>query len=200
MRYSSTAFAVTTGKVMIVTKTAIPGVLIIEPKIFGDSRGFFTELFQSDRYAENGIRRRFFQDNLSRSVKGTLRGLHFQNPKPQGKLVTILRGSALDVAVDVRVGSPTFGQHVTVELNDENRRQFWVPPGFAHGFIVQSDSADFFYKCDEIYSPANEHVLLWNDPQLGIKWGNDAPLLSARDKDGRMLAQLDGVLPKYEPA
>jgi dTDP-4-dehydrorhamnose 3,5-epimerase len=184
---------------MIVTKTTIPGVLIIEPKIFGDSRGFFTELFQAERYAESGMSRQFIQDNLSRSTRGTLRGLHFQNPKPQGKLVTILRGSVLDVAVDVRVGSPTFGQHVMVELNDENRRQYWIPPGFAHGFIVQSDTADFFYKCDEIYTPANEHVLLWNDPELGIKWGNDTPLLSARDKEGRTLAQLEGKLPKYEP-
>jgi dTDP-4-dehydrorhamnose 3,5-epimerase len=185
---------------MIVTKTAIPGVLIIDPKILGDSRGFFTELFQAERYAENGMRRQFFQDNLSRSVKGTLRGLHFQNPKPQGKLVTILRGSVLDVAVDVRVGSPTFGQHVAVELSEENRRQFWIPPGLAHGFIVQSDTADFFYKCDEIYAPSNEHVLLWNDPKLGIKWGNDTPLLSARDKVGSTVAQLDGKLPKFEPA
>jgi dTDP-4-dehydrorhamnose 3,5-epimerase len=185
---------------MIVTKTAIPGVLIIEPKVFGDSRGFFTELFQSQRYAESGMRRQFFQDNLSRSAKGTLRGLHFQNPKPQGKLITVLRGSVLDVAVDIRVGSPTFGQHVIVELNDENRRQFWIPPGFAHGFLVQSEIADFFYKCDEIYSPTHEHVLRWNDPQLGIEWGNDSPLLSRRDSEGRTLAELDGVLPKYEPA
>jgi dTDP-4-dehydrorhamnose 3,5-epimerase len=185
---------------MIVTKTAIPDVLIIEPKIFGDSRGFFTELFQANRYAENGMRRQFFQDNLSRSAKGTLRGLHFQNPKPQGKLVTVLRGSVLDVAVDVRAGSPSFGQHVIVELNDENRRQFWIPPGLAHGFIVQSETADFFYKCDEIYAPEHEHVLLWNDPKLGIDWGNSAPLLSARDKGGRPLAELNGKLPKYEPA
>jgi dTDP-4-dehydrorhamnose 3,5-epimerase len=183
---------------MIVTKTAIPGVLIIEPKVFGDSRGFFTELYQADRYAVNGIGRQFVQDNLSRSVKGTLRGLHFQNPKPQGKLLTILRGSVLDVAVDVRRGSPTFGQHVIVELNDENRRQFWIPAGLAHGFIVLSDTADFFYKCDEFYTPANEHVLLWNDQKLGIKWGNDAPLMSARDKDGRTLAQLEGEAPKFE--
>ncbi|HUC47952.1 MAG TPA: dTDP-4-dehydrorhamnose 3,5-epimerase [Xanthobacteraceae bacterium] len=185
---------------MIVTKTAIPGVLIIEPKVFGDSRGFFTELFQSQRYAESGMRRQFFQDNLSRSAKGTLRGLHFQNPKPQGKLITVLRGSVLDVAVDIRIGSPTFGRHVMVELNDENRRQFWIPPGFAHGFMVQSEIADFFYKCDEIYSPPHEHVLRWNDPQLGIEWGNDSPLLSARDREGHTLAELDGVLPKYEPA
>jgi dTDP-4-dehydrorhamnose 3,5-epimerase len=183
---------------MIVTQTEIPGVLLIEPKVFGDSRGFFTELFQSDRYAESGMGRRFFQDNLSRSVKGTLRGLHFQNPKPQGKLVTILRGSALDVAVDVRVGSPTFGRHVMVELNDENRHQFWIPPGFAHGFIVQSESADFFYKCDEIYSPGDEHVLQWNDPGLGIMWGTDNPILSGRDKVGHTLAQLKDKLPRYE--
>jgi dTDP-4-dehydrorhamnose 3,5-epimerase len=181
--------------IMIVTETPIPGVLIIEPKVFGDGRGFFIELFQSERYAQNGMRRGFFQDNLSRSVKGTLRGLHFQNPKPQGKLVTILRGCVLDVAVDVRIG-----RHVTVELSDENRRQFWIPPGFAHGFIVQSDSADFFYKCDEIYSPSDEHVLQWNDPKLDIKWGTDTPILSTRDKAGHTLAQLKDKLPKYEPA
>jgi dTDP-4-dehydrorhamnose 3,5-epimerase len=184
---------------MIITQTAIPGPLIIEPKVFGDSRGFFTELFQAQRYAESGMRRQFVQDNLSRSIKGTLRGLHFQSPKPQGKLITILRGRVLDVAVDIRVGSPTFAQHVMVELNDENRRQFWIPPGFAHGFIVQSDVADFFYKCDEVYAPEHEHALLWNDPQLGIKWGNDAPVLSARDKGGHTLAELRGVLPRYEP-
>jgi dTDP-4-dehydrorhamnose 3,5-epimerase len=182
---------------MIVTKTAIPGVLVIEPKLFGDSRGFFTELYQSDRYATNGMRRQFVQDNLSRSVKGTLRGLHFQNPKPQGKLVTIMRGAVLDVAVDVRVGSPTFGRHVAVELNDENRRQFWLPPGIAHGFIVISDTVDFFYKCDENYAPEHEHVLLWNDPALAIKWGTDAPLLSERDKKGMTLAELGGQLPRY---
>jgi dTDP-4-dehydrorhamnose 3,5-epimerase len=184
---------------MIVTKTAIPGVLIIEPKIFGDARGLFTEIYQTDRYATHGIGRQFVQDNLSRSGKGTLRGLHFQNPSPQGKLVTILRGSVLDAAVDIRRGSPTFGQHVMVELNDENRRQFWIPAGLAHGFIVQSDTADFFYKCDAFYSPSDEKVLLWNDPKLGINWNNDAPLLSARDKEGLTLAQLADHLPKFEP-
>jgi dTDP-4-dehydrorhamnose 3,5-epimerase len=182
---------------MIVTKTAIPGVLIIEPKLFGDSRGFFTELYQSDRYARTGMRRQFVQDNLSRSVKGTLRGLHFQYPKPQGKLVTIMRGAVMDVAVDVRVGSPTFGRHVAVELSEDNRRQFWLPPGIAHGFIVQSETVDFFYKCDENYAPEHEHVLLWNDPALAIKWGTDAPLLSARDKQGLTLAEFGGRLPRY---
>jgi dTDP-4-dehydrorhamnose 3,5-epimerase len=183
---------------MKLVETAIPGVLIIEPTIFGDNRGFFTEVYQADRYAASGIGQRFVQDNLSRSVKGTLRGLHFQKPKPQGKLVTVLSGSVLDVAVDVRVGSPTFGQHVMVELNDENRRQVWIPRGLAHGFVVQSDTADFFYKCDEFYSPSNEMVLRWNDPRLGINWGCDAPLLSGRDNEGNTLAQLDGKLPIFE--
>jgi dTDP-4-dehydrorhamnose 3,5-epimerase len=133
---------------MNVIKTEIPGILIIKPKLFGDSRGFFTELYHAERYTDHGFLSRFVQDNLSRSARGVLRGLHIQNPNPQGKLVTVLRGSVLDVAVDVRKGSPTFGQHVAVELSDENRRQFWIPRGFAHGFIVTSESADFFYKCD----------------------------------------------------
>ena len=182
---------------MNVIESAIPGVVIVEPKLFGDSRGFFTEIYQANRYATSGIGQQFVQDNLSRSVKGTLRGLHIQNPKPQGKLVTVLRGSVLDVAVDVRVGSPTFGQHIMAELNDENRHQFWVPRGFAHGFVVLSDIADFFYKCDEFYSPADDIVLRWNDPQLGINWGCDAPLLSARDREGRKLAELQGRLPTF---
>jgi len=185
---------------MNIIKTAIPDVLIIEPKIFGDARGFFLEMFQADRYAAGGIAPPFVQDNLSRSVKGTLRGLHFQNPRPQGKLVTVLRGMVRDVAVDIRVGSPTFGRHVAVDLDEENRRQFWVPRGFAHGFVVLSDSADFFYKCDEFYSPADEKVLRWNDPELGIDWGLDAPRLSPRDRDGRSLAQLEALLPRFEPA
>jgi dTDP-4-dehydrorhamnose 3,5-epimerase len=133
-------------------------------------------------------------------VKGTLRGLHFQNPKPQGKLATVLRGSVLDVAVDVRIASPTFGQHVIVELNDENRRQAWIPGGLAHGFIVTSDTADFLYKCDEFYSPAHEFVLRWNDPALHINWGCDTPLVSARDGDGRCLADLTDALPRFEPS
>jgi len=185
---------------MNVIQTAIPGVLIVEPKIFGDSRGFFLELYQADRYATAGVHHRFVQDNLSRSAKGVLRGLHFQNPRPQGKLVTVVRGSVFDLAVDVRVGSPTFGAHVSVELNDENRRQFWIPRGFAHGLVVRSDIADFFYKCDEFYSPSDEIVLRWNDPRLAIKWECDAPKVSARDSEGRTLAQLarEGLLPRYD--
>jgi dTDP-4-dehydrorhamnose 3,5-epimerase len=182
---------------MNVIQTAIRGVLIFEPKLFGDSRGFFTEIYQAIRYAASGVEQHFVQDNLSRSVKATLRGLHFQYPNPQGKLVTVLRGSVLDVAVDVRVGSPTFCQHVAVELNDENRRQLWVPRGFAHGFVVKSDTADFFYKCDELYSPSDESVLRWNDPKLAINWGCDDPQLSARDREGRTLSELQNKLPTF---
>jgi dTDP-4-dehydrorhamnose 3,5-epimerase len=185
---------------MNVIETAIPGILIVEPKVFGDARGFFMELYHEDRYAGIAITQSFVQDNLSRSAQGVLRGLHIQNPRPQGKLVTVLRGCVLDVAVDVRAGSPTFGRHLTVELNDENRRQLWIPRGFAHGFFVRSSSADFFYKCDELYSPANELVLRWNDPRLGIDWGCDSPIVSARDSEGATLEQLAGQLPLFETA
>ena len=184
---------------MKVIETAIPGALIIEPKVFGDARGFFLETFQVRRYADIGIPQPFVQDNLSLSLRGTLRGLHFQHPKAQGKLVTVLRGAVRDVVVDVRVGSPTFGKHVAVDLDDENRRQFFVPRGFAHGFAVLSESADFFYKCDELYSPADEWVLRWNDPALDIDWGIANPILSARDKEGRTLAELADMLPRFEP-
>ncbi len=185
---------------MNVIPTAIDGVLIVEPKVSGDARGFFLETFQEERYAQHGIGRRFVQDNLSRSVQGVLRGLHIQNPRPQGKLVTVMRGYVFDVVVDVRVGSPTFGRHVTVELSEENHRQVWIPRGLAHGFVVRSPSADFFYKCDEFYSPADELVVRWNDPALGIDWGEAAPKVSARDSQGSTLAQLAGRLPRYEPA
>jgi dTDP-4-dehydrorhamnose 3,5-epimerase len=172
-------------------------LLIIEPKLFGDSRGFFTELYQASRYAEHGIPAQFVQDNLSRSARDVLRGLHIQNPKPQGKLVTVLRGAVIDVGVDVRVGSPTFGRHVKVELNEDNRRQFWIPRGFAHGFIVISESADFLYKCDELYSPETELVLKWNDPSVAIDWGSPHPELSQRDRDGRSLKELEPLLPRF---
>lgn len=184
---------------MTTFETEIPGVLIIEPQAFADCRGFFMELYRADRYAAYGLAQNFLQDNISRSSKGVLRGLHLQNPKPQGKLLTVLRGSVLDVAVDVRVDSPTFGRHVKVELSEENYRQLWVPRGFAHGFVVTSEIADIYYKCDDFYSPADELVLKWNDPQLGIEWGCDAPKVSRRDSEGRTLAQLNGMLPHYEP-
>ena len=181
---------------MKIIKTEIPDVVIIEPRLFGDQRGFFLEAFQSVRYAEAGIKAAFVQDNLSRSVRGVLRGLHIQNPKSQGKLVTVLRGRVLDVAVDVRTGSPTFSRHVAVELTEDNRRQLWVPRGFAHGFLVLSESADFFYKCDEYYSPDDETVIRWDDPALGIEWGIESPTISARDAGGRPLAET-ASLPRY---
>ena len=181
---------------MNVIQTDIPGVVIIEPKLFGDHRGFFLETFRAERYASHGIYGPFVQDNLSRSARGVVRGLHLQNPNPQGKLVMVLRGRVLDVAVDVRVGSPTFGHHVAIELDDENRRQLWVPRGFAHGYTVLSDSADFFYKCDELYRPDDEIVVRWNDPGIGISWGIDSPTLSARDVAAPLLANVER-LPIY---
>jgi dTDP-4-dehydrorhamnose 3,5-epimerase len=181
---------------MRVSPTEIPEVLVFEPELLGDHRGFFCEVYQAERYERHGLYRPFVQDNLSRSAKGVLRGLHLQHPRDQGKLVTVLRGRLLDVAVDVRVGSPTFGHHVMVELSEENHRQVWVPRGFAHGFVVLSETADFFYKCDELYSPSNEIVVRWNDPAIGIKWGLANPKLSARDADARLLADISS-LPIY---
>jgi dTDP-4-dehydrorhamnose 3,5-epimerase len=181
---------------MNVIKTEVPGVLIIEPRLFGDPRGFFVETYQSFRYAEHGVAGPFIQDNLSRSARGVLRGLHLQNPFTQGKLVTALRGRVLDVAVDVRVGSPNFGRHVAVELSEENRRQLWVPRGFAHGFVVLSEAADFFYKCDDLYSPKDEVSIRWNDPAIGIDWGVEMPSLSAKDADAPLLADVKN-LPVY---
>jgi dTDP-4-dehydrorhamnose 3,5-epimerase len=181
---------------MKVIPTAISEVLIIEPKLIGDERGFFVESFHADRYAAHGIVGPFVQDNLLRSAHGVLRGLHLQHPRTQGKLVSVLRGRVLDVAVDVRRGSPSYGQHVAVELSEDNRRQLWVPSGFAHGFLVLSQSADFFYKCDRLHSPADEIAVRWNDPALGITWGIAAPTLSPRDASAPFLAEA-AVLPAY---
>jgi dTDP-4-dehydrorhamnose 3,5-epimerase len=178
---------------MRVTTPDVPDVLIIDPKLFGDQRGFFLETYQSTRYAEHGISRPFVQDNLSRSAYGVLRGLHLQNPMTQGKLVSVMRGRVLDVAVDVRIGSPHFGRHVAVELNEDNRRQLWVPRGFAHGFVVLSETADFFYKCDEFYSPKDEIVVRWDDPAIGIKWGVENPSLSARDAAAPLLSEVKNL-------
>jgi dTDP-4-dehydrorhamnose 3,5-epimerase len=175
---------------MQVTKTEIPGVLLIEPRRIVDARGFFAETFQAERYAAAGMPHPFVQDNWSRSRRGVLRGLHLQNPKAQGKLVSVISGHVLDVAVDVRLGSPTFGRHVAVELSGENGVQFFVPRGCAHGFIVLSETADFLYKCDEYYSPADEIVVRWNDPALGIDWRISDPVLGHRDADAPLLADI----------
>lgn len=182
---------------MQVTLTAIPGLLILELKRFGDQRGFFAELFNAKRYAELGMSEPFVQDNISRSSRGVLRGLHLQNPNTQAKLVSVMRGAVLDVAVDVRVGSPTFGRHVAVELSEENGRQLYVPRGFAHGFVVLSETADFFYKCDAFYSPKDELVVRWDDPALNIDWRLPNPSLTPRDAEAPVLAAVRG-LPAYE--
>lgn len=170
---------------MKVIPTAIPDVKIIEPKVFGDQRGFFLETFQAERYREEaGIDLEFVQDNYSRSGRGVLRGLHFQKTRPQGKLVRVVRGEVFDVAVDLRPGSPTFKQWVGEILSESNYRQLWVPPGFAHGFVVLSNHADFEYKCTDYYCPEDEACLAWNDPEIGIEWPIENPSLSAKDQAG----------------
>ena len=178
-------------------ETSLPGVVVFEPRRYGDPRGFFVETFQAERYAAAGVSRPFVQDNLSRSSHGVLRGLHLQYPNPQGKLVSVLRGTVLDVAVDVRRGSPTFGKSVTVELSEENGRQMFVPRGFAHGFVVLSETADFFYKCDNHYSPKDEITVRWCDPDLGIDWRVSDPKISAKDAAALPLSQIQR-LPAYE--
>ena len=183
---------------MNIIKTAIPEVLIIEPKRITDARGFFSELFHADRYASAGINDPFVQDNISQSGHGVLRGLHLQVPNPQGKLISLLAGCVLDVIVDVRRGSPSFGRHVAIELSAENGRQAFAPRGFAHGFVVLSEQAQVFYKCDSFYSPKDEIVVRWNDPVLGIDWKLDQPKLSPRDQAGLLLADI-ALLPPYEP-
>jgi dTDP-4-dehydrorhamnose 3,5-epimerase len=179
-----------------VTETELPGVLLLEPKRFGDDRGFFMEMFHEKRYAELGISGPFVQDNFSRSAKGILRGLHYQEPQAQGKLVQVLAGAVYDVAVDIRRGSPTFGKWVGVELSSDNRRQLWVPAGFAHGFCVLSESADFHYKCTDFYSPTTERGIIWSDPDLGITWPVKSPLLSPKDTDAPRLKDAK-ILPVY---
>ncbi|MCG6896450.1 MAG: dTDP-4-dehydrorhamnose 3,5-epimerase [Thiocapsa sp.] len=167
---------------MKVSETAIPGVLILEPKVWGDERGFFLETYRADRYADLGISMPMVQDNLSLSRKGVLRGLHVQHPRAQGKLVQVLTGEVFDVAVDIRLGSPTFGRWVGAILSGENRHQLWIPPGFAHGFLVTGESALFTYKTTDYYSPDTEFSLRWDDPDIGIDWPLEgAPELSPKD-------------------
>ncbi|RDH91741.1 MAG: dTDP-4-dehydrorhamnose 3,5-epimerase [endosymbiont of Seepiophila jonesi] len=183
---------------MKVIETGLPGVLIIEPKIFGDERGFFTETWNKHLYTEAGITADFVQDNLSMSRRGVLRGLHFQNPNAQGKLVTVLQGEVYDVAVDIRRGSPTFGQWASVSLSSKNRRLIYIPEGFSHGFCVTSETALFSYKCTDRYNPGAEGSILWNDPGLAIDWPIESPELSAKDRNGiRLKDFLVERLPAY---
>lgn len=171
---------------MNIIETDIEGVLIIEPKVFGDERGFFMESWNVRAFAEAGLDLTFVQDNHSRSARGVLRGLHYQQPGPQGKLVRVTAGAVFDVAVDMRRSSPSFGKWVGVELSAANKRMLWVPEGMAHGFLCLEDGTDFLYKCTATYQPANEHSLLWNDPAIGIDWPLDGivPQLSAKDEAG----------------
>jgi len=176
----------------------LPDVIIIEPKLFGDARGYFVETWNQARYLASGMPATFVQDNVSKSTRGVLRGLHFQNPKSQGKLVTVLEGEVFDVAVDVRLGSPTFGRWVGVVLSGDSKRQVFLPPGFAHGFCVTSDWALFTYKCTELYAPEAEHGIAWNDPDLGIRWPVALPTLSAKDSTfGRLRDLPRNELPVY---
>ncbi|MDQ6951135.1 MAG: dTDP-4-dehydrorhamnose 3,5-epimerase [Mariprofundales bacterium] len=184
---------------MKVIETVLPGVLIVEPKVFGDPRGFFLETWNCDRYEAAGFPEvRFVQDNHSRSRQGILRGLHFQLHHPQGKLVQVVTGAVFDVALDIRVGSPTFGCWVGYELSEENHRQMWIPPGFAHGFCVLSAIADFTYKCTDLYFPAEEGGVIWNDPEIGVDWPIQQPVLSAKDQLLASLSQIPADrLPKF---
>jgi len=183
---------------MKITETKLPGVLIVEPKVFGDERGFFFETWQEERYKSLGIQGPFVQDNVSFSAKGVLRGLHYQLPHAQGKLVSVLSGEVYDVAVDIRTGSPTFGQSVGVSLTGDNHRQLWIPAGFAHGFCVVSSTAYFMYKCTDVYTPSAEGGILWNDPDLGIDWPVTGAVLSEKDKVYPRLKDVQAEhLPKY---
>lgn len=174
-------------------KLAIPDVVLVKPKVFGDTRGYFFEIWESRKFAAAGIDAAFVQDNYSRSVQNTLRGLHYQIKQPQGKLVRVTHGEVFDVAVDMRKSSPSFGRCVTVVLSADNKQQLWIPPGFAHGFYVLSESAEFFYKCTDYYAPEHERTLRWDEPKLAIPWplNSAAPILSAKDQQGKSLADAD---------
>lgn len=185
---------------MRVTTTDIPDVLLIEPDIFRDPRGLFLETYHARRYADTGIPGPFVQDNYSQSLQGTLRGLHYQEPHAQGKLVMVTDGTVYDVVVDIRKGSPSFGRWYGSELSAENRRQVYVPPGCAHGFCVTSNRASFQYKCTDYYAPGNERGIIWNDPALAISWPVTTPILSAKDRTYKSLAEMESELPRYRLA
>ena len=180
------------------TPLAIPEVVLVEPDVHRDSRGFFLETYHRLKYEPGGIQAEFVQDNHSRSEQGTLRGLHAQTEHVQGKLVRVVQGAVFDVAVDIRRGSPSFGQWVGELLSAENFRQLWVPPGFAHGFCVTTETAEFEYKCTDFYHPQSEIAIAWNDPAIGIDWPVDEPKLSARDAEAATLEQMTAQLPVYE--
>ncbi len=178
---------------MKVIETTLAGVLIIEPKVFGDERGFFMESWNAETFRAAGLDLSFVQDNHSKSARGVLRGMHYQKPDPQGKLMRVTAGAVYDAVVDMRRSSPTFGQWFGVELSADNKRMLWVPEGFAHGFLSLADGTEFLYKCTSFYRPAQEHSLLWNDPAVGIEWplGDIVPQLAPKDRDGKPLAEAE---------
>jgi dTDP-4-dehydrorhamnose 3,5-epimerase len=177
---------------MNVTQTKLSGLLIIDPKVFGDERGYFFESFNAETYKAAGLEEDFVQDNESRSGKGVLRGLHFQEPPfAQGKLIRVARGAVLDVSVDIRKDSPTYGQWVAIELTEHNKRQLWIPPGFAHGFATLEDDTIFIYKCSNVYNRDSENSIRWDDPDLDIDWGIDKPIISDKDKIAPLFRDLD---------
>src|SRR5271167_2295005 len=188
------------GANLEILETSLPGVLIIKPRVFADPRGFFMETYRENMLAAAGITDRFVQDNHSRSSRGVLRGLHYQLRTPQAKLCRVVQGEVLDIAVDIRVGSPNFGRWMSVLLSGENCLQLYIPRGFAHGFVVRSEMADFLYKCSDYYDAADEYGVLWNDPALGIDWDTPSPILSAKDQSHLPLAQIPSErLPVYQP-
>lgn len=178
------------------TPTGLPDVIIVEPAVFGDDRGFFMEVYHEEKFRGGGITESFVQDNHSRSVRGVLRGLHYQLPNPQGKLVRAVSGSVFDVAVDIRRGSPAFGKWVGVELSEGNKRQLWIPAGFAHGFCVTSETAEVVYKCTTLYDGPSDRAIRWNDPAIGIDWPVDDPILSAKDAAAPLLSEAP-LLPAF---
>jgi dTDP-4-dehydrorhamnose 3,5-epimerase len=192
------AFCAIIRAALKVTETSLPGVLLIEPSVYEDTRGFFMETYHAERFRDFGIDATFVQDNHSRSARGVVRGLHYQEPNPQGKLVRCTRGTLFDVAVDIRRGSPAFGQWYATELSEENKLILWVPPGFAHGFCAVTEVADLVYKCTTLYDPANDRAILWNDPDLGIVWPDTGtPSLSPKDASAPRLRDAT-VLPTYQ--
>jgi|HubBroStandDraft_5_1064220.scaffolds.fasta_scaffold14727_2 dTDP-4-dehydrorhamnose 3,5-epimerase len=187
------------NKNLQIIETALPGVVIVKPRVFEDPRGFFMETYRQNVLAEAGIHEAFVQDNHSHSSRGVLRGLHYQLRQPQAKLCRVALGEVLDIAVDVRLGSPTFGKWVSVVLSGENRQQLFIPKGFAHGFVVRSETADFLYKCSDYFDGADDRGVLWNDPGIGIDWQTDEPILSGKDRQYLPLDQIAHEnLPRYE--
>jgi dTDP-4-dehydrorhamnose 3,5-epimerase len=196
----STAVTVTQTPNLQITETALPGVLLIQPRVFGDPRGFFMETYRQNVLLDAGIRDTFVQDNHSRSSQGVLRGLHYQLRHAQAKLCRVPQGEVLDIAVDIRVGSPHFGKWVGVVLSGENHTQIYIPKGFAHGFVVRSETADFLYKCSDYYDGPDDRGVLWNDPDLAIDWDTPSPLVSEKDQRYLPLAQIPrDQLPRYQP-